>query len=169
MYDWVTTLYSRNWHDAINQLYFNKKNFFKALRRPDHFETKSQSRIKFRERPFRIPGPLLGSSKEDPRAPPSLLLRPSTTTLSISKCYASLSGSPSQQIHLTPATVGVWRSLFLFRLYKVVICNFWQLSIISSAFAPASVKWAWVVLLLLSFLILLLRLLCTSPINPKLP
>ena len=25
MYDWVTLLYSRNWHHIENQLYFNKK------------------------------------------------------------------------------------------------------------------------------------------------
>ena len=24
MYDWVTVLYSRNWHNTVNQLYFNK-------------------------------------------------------------------------------------------------------------------------------------------------
>ena len=24
-YDWVTLLYSRNWHNIVNQLYFNKK------------------------------------------------------------------------------------------------------------------------------------------------
>ena len=24
MYDWVTLLYSRNWHNSINQLYFKK-------------------------------------------------------------------------------------------------------------------------------------------------
>ena len=26
MYDWVTLLYSRNWYNIVNQLYFNKKN-----------------------------------------------------------------------------------------------------------------------------------------------
>ena len=25
MKDWVTLLYSRNWHNTVNQLYFNKK------------------------------------------------------------------------------------------------------------------------------------------------
>ena len=25
MDDWVTLLYSRNWHNTVNQLYFNKK------------------------------------------------------------------------------------------------------------------------------------------------
>ena len=25
MYEWVTLLYSRNWHNSVNQLYFNKK------------------------------------------------------------------------------------------------------------------------------------------------
>ena len=25
MYDWVTMLYSRNWHDIVNQPYFNFK------------------------------------------------------------------------------------------------------------------------------------------------
>ena len=25
MYVWVTMLYSRNWHDSVNQPYFNKK------------------------------------------------------------------------------------------------------------------------------------------------
>ena len=25
MYDWVTMLYSRNWHNSVNQLYFKKK------------------------------------------------------------------------------------------------------------------------------------------------
>ena len=25
MYDWVTMLYSRNWHNTVNQLYFNRK------------------------------------------------------------------------------------------------------------------------------------------------
>ena len=29
MYDWVPLLYSRNWHNIVNQVYFNKKNFFK--------------------------------------------------------------------------------------------------------------------------------------------
>ena len=24
MYDWVTLLYSRNWHNTVNQLYFKK-------------------------------------------------------------------------------------------------------------------------------------------------
>ena len=28
MYNWVTLLYSRNWHSTINQLYFNNKNAF---------------------------------------------------------------------------------------------------------------------------------------------
>ena len=28
MYDWVTMLYSRNWHNTVNQLYSNKI-FFK--------------------------------------------------------------------------------------------------------------------------------------------
>ena len=31
MYDWVTLLYSRNWHNAVNQLYTNKK---KCARQP---------------------------------------------------------------------------------------------------------------------------------------
>ena len=25
VYDWITFLYSRNWHKIVNQLYFNKK------------------------------------------------------------------------------------------------------------------------------------------------
>ena len=25
MYDWVPLLYSRNWHNIVNQVYFNKK------------------------------------------------------------------------------------------------------------------------------------------------
>ena len=25
MYNWVTSLYSRNWHNTVNQLYFHKK------------------------------------------------------------------------------------------------------------------------------------------------
>ena len=25
VYNWVTLLYSRDWHDIVNQLYFNKK------------------------------------------------------------------------------------------------------------------------------------------------
>ena len=25
MYDWVTLLFSRNWHNIVNQLYFNNK------------------------------------------------------------------------------------------------------------------------------------------------
>ena len=25
VYDWVTILYSRNWHNIVNQLYLNKK------------------------------------------------------------------------------------------------------------------------------------------------
>ena len=29
MYDWVTLLYSRNWHNTLNQLYFNKNEFLK--------------------------------------------------------------------------------------------------------------------------------------------
>ena len=28
MYDWVTLLYGRNWHNIVNQLYFNKKKVF---------------------------------------------------------------------------------------------------------------------------------------------
>ena len=31
MYDWVTLLYSRNWHHTVYQLYANKKNFFKEF------------------------------------------------------------------------------------------------------------------------------------------
>ena len=31
MYDWVTLLYSINWHKIVNQLYFNKKYFKTAL------------------------------------------------------------------------------------------------------------------------------------------
>ena len=27
IYDWVTLLYSRNWHNIINQLYLNDNNF----------------------------------------------------------------------------------------------------------------------------------------------
>ena len=27
MYDWVTFLYSRNWRNIVNELYFNKKDF----------------------------------------------------------------------------------------------------------------------------------------------
>ena len=30
MYDRVTLLYSRNWHNIVNQLYFNKKKVKKA-------------------------------------------------------------------------------------------------------------------------------------------
>ena len=25
MYDWVTLMYSRNWHNTVNQIYFNLK------------------------------------------------------------------------------------------------------------------------------------------------
>ena len=25
MYEWVTLLYSRNWHNMVNQIYFNKE------------------------------------------------------------------------------------------------------------------------------------------------
>ena len=32
MYDWVTLLYSRNWHNIENQLYYNKKNFNKKIK-----------------------------------------------------------------------------------------------------------------------------------------
>ena len=28
MYDWITMLYSRNWHNTVNQVYCNKNNFF---------------------------------------------------------------------------------------------------------------------------------------------
>ena len=31
MYDWVTLLYSRNWHNIGNELYFNKKNFLNTV------------------------------------------------------------------------------------------------------------------------------------------
>ena len=31
MYNWVTLLYSRNEHNIVNQLYFNKKNFLKEM------------------------------------------------------------------------------------------------------------------------------------------
>jgi len=27
IYDWVTVLYSRNWHNTVNQLHFNKNIF----------------------------------------------------------------------------------------------------------------------------------------------
>ena len=27
MYDWVTLLYSRNWHNIVNELYFNFKKY----------------------------------------------------------------------------------------------------------------------------------------------
>ena len=33
MYDWVTLLYSRNWHNIVNQFYFNKKHFLKEKKR----------------------------------------------------------------------------------------------------------------------------------------
>ena len=32
MYDWATLLYSRNWHNIVNQLYFNFKNVQKNLK-----------------------------------------------------------------------------------------------------------------------------------------
>ena len=31
IYDWVTLLYSRNWHNTVNQLYFDKKIFKKSM------------------------------------------------------------------------------------------------------------------------------------------
>ena len=31
MNDWVTLLYSRNWHNVVNQLYFNKKIVIKKM------------------------------------------------------------------------------------------------------------------------------------------
>ena len=31
VYDWVTMLYSRNWHDIVYQLYFNKKTQTKKI------------------------------------------------------------------------------------------------------------------------------------------
>ena len=33
--DWVTLLYSRNWHNNVNQLYFNKKLIFNMLKKKD--------------------------------------------------------------------------------------------------------------------------------------
>ena len=30
MYDWVALLYSRNWHNTVIQIYFNKKKFLTA-------------------------------------------------------------------------------------------------------------------------------------------
>ena len=33
MYDWVTLLYSRNWHNTVNQLYFAKKYMCKKKER----------------------------------------------------------------------------------------------------------------------------------------
>ena len=30
MYDWITLLYSRNWHDIVNQPYFNKNKIIKG-------------------------------------------------------------------------------------------------------------------------------------------
>ena len=38
MYDWVTLLYSINWHSIGNQLYFNKK-FLKILKENNDSET----------------------------------------------------------------------------------------------------------------------------------
>ena len=32
-YDWVTMLYSRNWHNIVNQLYFNLKTVSKNLKK----------------------------------------------------------------------------------------------------------------------------------------
>ena len=31
MFDWVTLLYSRNWHNTVNQLYFNKNKKISAI------------------------------------------------------------------------------------------------------------------------------------------
>ena len=41
MYDWVTLLYNRNWHNIVNQLYLNKKykNIFKIYYRTEHKTT----------------------------------------------------------------------------------------------------------------------------------
>ena len=36
MYDWVTLLYSRNWHNIVNQLCLNKKIILKKKKNLDH-------------------------------------------------------------------------------------------------------------------------------------
>ena len=37
MYDWVTTLYSRNWHNTVNQIYSNKKSLPKPPKKCYNF------------------------------------------------------------------------------------------------------------------------------------
>ena len=44
MYDWVTMLYSRNWHNIVNQLYFN---FINAIL---HFKKKEKNAATFKEK-----------------------------------------------------------------------------------------------------------------------
>lgn len=49
-YDWVTLLYSRNWYNTINQLYFNLKDLNKEFKKSKQFQTKFQhacSELKF--------------------------------------------------------------------------------------------------------------------------
>ena len=42
MYDWVTLLYSRNWHNTVNQLYFKK-----MRKKKNKFEWEKKSCILF--------------------------------------------------------------------------------------------------------------------------
>ena len=35
-YEWVIWLYSRNWHNIVNQLFFNKKKFFLNIMDPKY-------------------------------------------------------------------------------------------------------------------------------------
>ena len=38
MYNWITLLYSRNQHNIVNQLYFNKINFKKFIHQNNLFK-----------------------------------------------------------------------------------------------------------------------------------
>ena len=44
VYNWVTLLYSRDWHNIVNQLYFNKK-FFKEI---DEYGLESECHVHLR-------------------------------------------------------------------------------------------------------------------------
>ena len=37
VYNWVTLLYNRDWHNIVNQLYFNKKKKEKISKKEKHF------------------------------------------------------------------------------------------------------------------------------------
>ena len=80
MYDWVTLLHSRSWHNIVNQLYFNKK-FFKFLNIKKKTGQMSETML-FRRRPS-------GSGSRGP-------WEERTSDGSSLDCFSLLVGKPSR-------------------------------------------------------------------------